>query len=68
MSTATAEAKKRRRAESRKRYEAKAYRKFLLRVRRDGGEGFTFDQVERAAKRDGLSVNAWILDAIRESL
>ena len=68
MTKKTLDTAKARRAASRYRYEAKAYRKFLLRVRRDGRDGFTFEQVERAAKRDGLSVNQWLLDAIRESL
>ena len=68
MTKREAEAAKARRAESRKRYEARAYRKFLLRVRTDGKDGLTFDQVERAAKRDRMSVNAWIVDALRRAL
>lgn len=55
-------------AASRARYEAKAYRKYLLRVRTDGAAGFTPEQMEAAAAEAGQSVNQWILDAIREHL
>ena len=68
MSTNLSDSAKARRAASRYRYEAKAYRKFLIRVRKDGGDGFLWEQVERAAKRDRMSVNAWLLSAIRECL
>ena len=50
------------------RYERKAYNKILLRVRQDGGDGVTAEQIKAAAEAAGQSVNAWILDAIREKL
>lgn len=50
------------------RYEAKAYRKYLLRVRTDGAAGFTPEQMEKAAEAAGQSVNQWIIEAIREKL
>jgi hypothetical protein len=59
---------KERRAASRYRYEKNAYRKFLLRVRYDGRDDITFDQIERAAKRERLSINAFILQCVRECL
>lgn len=59
---------KERRAASRYRYEKAAYRKFLLRVRFDGRDGVTYEQIERAAKRERLSVNAFILQCVRECL
>lgn len=68
MSTNRTDSANARRAASRYRYERANYRKFLLRVRVDGRDGFTWDRVERAAKRDGQSVNAWVLAAIRECL
>lgn len=55
-------------APSRERYQAKAYRKYTFRVRNDGAGGFTPEQLEAAAAAAGQSVNAWILDAIRDKL
>lgn len=49
-------------------YEAKTYHKMLLRVRQDGADGFTVDQIKAAAARDNMSVNAWIIEAIRDKL
>lgn len=54
-------------APSRARYEAKAYRKYTIRVRTDGADGFTPDQLEAAAIDSG-SINAWIIEAIRDKL
>jgi len=50
------------------RYEAKTYHKLLVRVRQDGADGVTVDQIKHAAARDNMSVNAWIIEAIREKL
>ena len=55
-------------AASRARYEAKAYDKLLLRVRKDGADGMTKDQITAAAKASGQSVNSWIIDAIKAGL
>ncbi len=55
-------------APSRARYEAKAYRKYTIRARTDGGDGFTPEQMEQAAAGSGQSVNGWILAAIRQQL
>lgn len=55
-------------APSRARYEAKAYRKYTIRVRTDGSDGFTPEQLETAAEVSGQSVNAWIIAAIRDRL
>ncbi len=55
-------------AASRARYEAKAYSKLMLRIRQDGSDGMTKEDITRAAERDGLSVNAWILEAIRDKM
>ena len=65
------EAKQRRNrqnAASRARYEKAAYKKYSLRIRSDGGDGFTPDQLEATAAANGQSVNAWLLDAIRDKL
>ena len=50
------------------RYEAKTYDKILMRIRKDGEDGVTADQIRRAAERDGMSVNAWLLEAVRDKL
>lgn len=55
-------------APSRARYEAKAYRKYTIRARMDGADGFTPEQLEAAAARDKMSINAWIIEAIRDKL
>lgn len=54
--------------EVKSRYEAKTYSKILVRIRQDGGDGCTADQVRAAAKAAGMSVNAWIVEAIRDKL
>ena len=41
---------------------------YTIRVRQDGGDGFTPEQLEDAAKRAGQSVNAWIIDAINDKI
>jgi len=50
------------------RYEAKTYNKILLRIRQDGADGCTKSQIEAAAKASGMSLNAWIMEAIRDKL
>lgn len=55
-------------APSRARYEAKAYRKYTIRVRQDGADGFTPEQLEQAANAAGMSVSAFVVDAIRERI
>lgn len=50
------------------RYEAKAYNKVLLRIRQDGNDGVTADEIKEAAAVSGQSVNAWILTAIRQQI
>ena len=65
------EAKQRRNrqnAASRARYEKAAYKKYSLRIRVDGGDGFTPEQLEATADDCGMSINAWILEAIRDKI
>lgn len=67
----TPEEKKRRNksnAASIAKYNAKSYDRLGLRVRKDGADGFTRDDLEAAAKADGQSVNSYILEAIREKM
>lgn len=55
-------------APSRARYEAKAYRKYTIRVRQDAAGGFTPDEMEAAAAAANQSVNAYIIQAIQERI
>lgn len=50
------------------RYEAKTYAKILLRIRQDGGDGVTKEQIQAAADANGQSVNQWIIEAIKDRL
>ena len=49
------------------RYHEKLER-IVFRIHKDGSDGFTKDQVEAAAAAAGQSVNAWIIEAIRDKL
>ena len=55
-------------AKSVQQYDSANYHKIALRLRKDGGDGITLEQLKAAAQRDGQSVNAWILDAIRDKI
>ena len=61
-------ARNRSNAASRERYNAATYEKMTFRVRKDGGDGVTASAIKAAAAREGLSVNAWIIEAIKEKL
>lgn len=50
------------------RYNAKTYASITFRVKKDGSDGFTADDLRNAAERDGMSLNAWIIDLIRENI
>ena len=53
---------------SKARYRAATYDNIGLRIRKDGGDGITADQIRHAAESAGQSINAWVLDAIRDKL
>lgn len=55
-------------APSRERYEKATYDRLSIRIRKDGGDGVTLDDIRRAAERDGQSLNAFILDALKEKI
>lgn len=40
----------------------------VFRLHKDGTDGITKDQIDAAAKASGQSVNAWIIDAIKDKL
>lgn len=40
----------------------------VFRLHKDGSDGFSKGQIEAAAAAAGQSVNAWIIEAIRDKL
>ena len=50
------------------RWNAKTYVKMTIRIRKDGEDGVTADTIRQRAADDGMSVNAWILDCIRDKI
>ena len=50
------------------RYNAANYGKLTIRIRKDGGDGFTLDQLKTAAARDGLSVNGFCVYCLRDKI
>lgn len=58
----------RRTAPARNLYIATKYDGVTFRLRRDGGDGVTRDQIKAAADAAGLSINAWIIEAIKDKL
>lgn len=61
-------ARNRSNAASRNRYNAKAYQPVTFRIRQDGSDGITAETIKAAAEAAGMSVNAWIIEAIRDKL
>lgn len=61
-------ARNRRTAPARNAYNAATYHTIAFRLRRDGGDGVTAEQIKAAAQAAGQSVNAWIIEAIRDRL
>lgn len=57
----------RKKLETNERYLQKLER-IVFRIHKDGSDGFTKGQVEAAAAAAGQSVNAWIIEAIRDKL
>ena len=58
----------RRTAPARNKYNAETYDSITFRLRRDGSDGVSRDQIRAAAEASGQSVNAWIIEAIRDKL
>lgn len=61
-------ARNRQNAKSRNAYNAKTYESITFRLKLDGSDGVTRETIQHAAARDNMSVNAWIIEAIREKL
>lgn len=49
-------------------YNKRTYQAITFRIKRDGSDGVTQEQIAAAAAADGQSFNAWILEAIRDKL
>ena len=58
----------RRTAPARNLYNARTYDNITFRVRQDGSDGVSRDQIRAAAQQAGQSVNSWIIEAIRDKL
>jgi len=54
--------------EANTRYESKAIDKITFRLRKDGGTGLTRDEVQKAAAAAGVSVNEYVLQAVKEKI
>lgn len=50
------------------RFEHKAYSKITVRLRKDGQNGITRETVQAAADAVGMSVNEYIIEAVREKI
>lgn len=50
------------------RYNKTKYQPITFRLRLDGADGVTKDQITAAAQASGQSVNAWIIEAIKDKL
>lgn len=42
--------------------------RITIRLRKDGSDGITKEDVELAAKSHGMSINQWIIDLIRDAI
>lgn len=40
----------------------------VFRLHKDGGDGFTKEQIEAAAEACRMSVNQWLIDAVKREL
>ena len=50
-------------------YESKSYDKILIRVRKeDDPSGLYREKIQQAAEKDGMSLNGYILQAIKEKI
>lgn len=49
-------------------YNRRTYQPLTFRIKLDGSDGLTKAQIETAAQASGQSVNAWIIEAIKDKL
>lgn len=58
----------RRVAETRNKYNARTYDNITFRVKLDGSDGVSREGIAASAAASGQSVNAWIIEAIKDKL
>ena len=58
----------RRTAPARNLYNAKTYDNITFRVRLDGSDGISRDQIKPRAAAAGISDNQWIIEAIKDKI
>ena len=58
----------RRTAPARNLYNAKTYDNITFRVRLDGSDGISRDQIKARAAAAGITVNQWIIEAIKDKI
>ena len=58
----------RRTAPARNLYNAKTYDNITFRVRLEGSDGISRDQIKARAAAAGISVNQWIIEAIKDKI
>lgn len=58
----------RRVADTRNKYNARTYDNITFRVKLDGSDGVSREAIKAAADAGGQSVNAWIIEAIKDKL
>ena len=58
----------RRTAPARNLYNAKTYDNITFRVRLDGSDGISRDQIKARAAAAGISANQWIIEAIKDKI
>ena len=49
-------------------YNKRNYQAITFRIKRDGSDGVTQEQIAASAAASGQSVNAWIIEAIKDKL
>ncbi len=49
-------------------YEHKSYDKITFRIRKDGKNGITREDVQAAADASGMSLNEFVLEAVKEKI
>lgn len=53
---------------NKEKYNAKTYDRFNFRIRKDGEDGITLEDIRRGAEATGESVNAFIIQALKDRL
>ena len=49
-------------------YNKRNYQAITFRIKRDGSDGVTQEQIAAAAAADGQSVNQWLIDTVKNAI